>query len=247
MSRLHIATRGPWDWQSRLAEPEKQWKRHYSALEAAVAWENAQKTKSGLPAPIAALLAAHEVLSNPELLLGVVEHKVPLKYGSRASQNDVWALVKVQGGFLSLAVEAKAGEDFDRTVAEWLASSEPGSKKTDRLRFLIDTLCIKEAEASVLRYQLLHRAASALIEADRFSCQYAGVVIQSFENPERGTREQRERQIEDFNAFTRCLGADAKDGRLARANVATRVPLYVGWVTCKAATDEECAATLAHQ
>ena len=41
MKRLLIETRGSRDWRTRLVDPEIQWKRQYSALETAVAWESA--------------------------------------------------------------------------------------------------------------------------------------------------------------------------------------------------------------
>ncbi len=39
MSRLHIATRGICNWRQRLASPDRQWKRSYSAFETAVSLE----------------------------------------------------------------------------------------------------------------------------------------------------------------------------------------------------------------
>jgi hypothetical protein len=41
MSRLFTSTRGLCSWRDRLASPDKQWKRKYSAFETAVSWEAA--------------------------------------------------------------------------------------------------------------------------------------------------------------------------------------------------------------
>src|SRR3954463_3872801 len=133
MSRIHIATAGLADWKSRLADPEKHWKRGRSAFELAVSWELARQRPSQMPAEIEELLRTTPGLANPVLLLAVAEHKVALPHGRRESQNDLWALVQTKSGVLSLAIEGKAGEDFDRTVTEWLAKREPESKKEQRL------------------------------------------------------------------------------------------------------------------
>src|SRR2546423_387506 len=121
MSRIHVATDGLRDWKSRLAEPEKQWKRGRSAFELAVSWEMASQNPSRLPTEIEAILRSKPDLADPVLLLGIAEHKVPLRHGRRDSQNDLWALVQTKSGVVSLTIEGKAGEQFDRTVKDWLA------------------------------------------------------------------------------------------------------------------------------
>jgi hypothetical protein len=61
MSRLHIATRGICNWRERLASPDRQWKREFSAFETAVSWEFAAKRQSsGLPEPIEEILRRDE-------------------------------------------------------------------------------------------------------------------------------------------------------------------------------------------
>ena len=106
MSRLQVATRGLEDWKSRLADPELHWKRTRSAFEAAVSWELARHSKSGLPKDVERAFAGDPALASPVLLVGLVEHKVDIPHGKRPSQNDVWPLVRAQGGLLSMAVEA---------------------------------------------------------------------------------------------------------------------------------------------
>ena len=75
MSRLHIATRGIGNWRERLASPESQWKRGFSALETAVSWELACATQSGLPEPIQKLFRDSDY-RDPVLIFAVAEHKV---------------------------------------------------------------------------------------------------------------------------------------------------------------------------
>jgi hypothetical protein len=63
-------------------------------------------------------------------------------------------------------------------VDAWLANASEG--KRDRLRFLLTLLEIDAAEAKQIRYQLLHRAASAIIQAQRFVASDAVLLVHSF-------------------------------------------------------------------
>src|SRR4051812_43567084 len=111
MTRTHISTRGIGSWRERLADPDRQWKRCYSAFETAVSWEIASKRKSGIPGPVEKLFA-REAFGEPRLIFAVAEHKVDLPGGNAASQCDVWAVLETKAGMLSLTVEAKASEPF---------------------------------------------------------------------------------------------------------------------------------------
>ena len=85
MAKFFVPTTGVDNWRALLADPEKQWRRGYSAVAAASAWEEAQ----GLPREVASILG-----DDSELLLAIPEHKVPLPGGQRESQCDVFALVR---------------------------------------------------------------------------------------------------------------------------------------------------------
>ena len=74
IAKILIPTDGADDWQRFLADPEKQWKRGYSAMAAALSWEAA----NGLPSEISELLGGM-----PELLLSIPDHKVSLPVGNR--------------------------------------------------------------------------------------------------------------------------------------------------------------------
>ena len=175
MNRLCIATRGVGSWRERLANPDSQWKRGYSALETAVSWERASDGTFGLPEPVGNLLRG-SAFDDPNLLFAIAEHKVPLPGGRADSQCDVWALLDTKAGMLSLSVEAKAKEPFgqgNEPLAHWLAgdgskrSREDRQKRWDYVkRHLPGPVA---SEYSDVAYQLLHRCAAAVIEARRFS------------------------------------------------------------------------------
>jgi len=114
---------GPSDWRRLLADPRKQWRATKSAYEAPVAWESARNGVRGLPSEIAAHLDSDAAFRGAHLLLALPEHQVALEGGGHASQTDLWALLSAPIGVVSTAIEAKAGEPFDRTVREWLSDA----------------------------------------------------------------------------------------------------------------------------
>src|SRR5688572_27401237 len=100
MSFINIPTRGLGSWRDRLAKPDRQWRRGYSAFEAAVSWELAGKHRpSGLPQQIEDWFVECGI-GNPALAIAIAEHKVPLAGRGGDSQCDVWALVMTEGGLV---------------------------------------------------------------------------------------------------------------------------------------------------
>jgi hypothetical protein len=237
MSRLFISTRGIGSWQQRLANPDRQWKRGYSAFETAVSWELASRSKSGLPAPITNLFRNRHY-GEPLLLFAVAEHKVDLPGGSAASQSDVWAVVKTLAGMLSLTVEAKANEAFgDEIVENWLAArktKESIDNRKTRFDYVRSHLPMADSFLSV-RYQLLHRCAASVIEANRFGYLHAAFIVQAFNPPEKS--------FQDYATFCQALKIRALREELATTSV-DGILLSVGWVDCPFATDGQIAATV---
>src|SRR5688500_16409156 len=95
MKRLFVPTEGAASWRGLLADPVKHWKRGASALELAASWERAARTERGLPKEVAAVLDRHRSTRGGSLLFGIPEHQVPLPGGSRPSQTDLWAVLKI--------------------------------------------------------------------------------------------------------------------------------------------------------
>lgn len=212
IKRILVPTAGPDDWRHLLADPEKHWRRGYSAMAAALSWEAA----AGVPPEIAEVLGGRT-----ELLLAIPEHKVSLPGGRRESQCDVFALVRVEDQTCALAVEAKVNEFFGPTVAEWMIGASDG--KVERLRFICETLGLDSPPVGALRYQLFHRTAAAVIEAKRFKTDRAAMVVQSFS--------QDHRWFEDFAAFAQLFGLQAERGRPLTATLPSGLPLTLGWAT----------------
>jgi hypothetical protein len=214
MSKIFIPSPGSTAWQQFLAEPDKQWRSGYSAKTLACCWEACD----GLPVEIGKLFAA-EFNELPELLLAIPEHKVPLPGGTRASQIDVFALLRVAGQTVSVAVEGKVAEPFGPTLNEWLAN--PSDGKQIRLAYLRGLLGLPDDVPGELRYQLLHRAGSAIVEANRFKTDLAAMIVHSF-SPERIG-------FDSYTRFVEILGVDQRDGALSSTKLPDGRKLYVGW------------------
>ena len=71
-------------------------------------------------------------------------------------------------------------------------------------------------------YQLLHRTASAVIEAERFGTAQAVMLVHSFSTSNRW--------FEEYKAFVGLFGVIAEVGRLATVCAKDNMPLHLAWV-----------------
>lgn len=139
--------------------------------------------------------------------------------GSRSSQNDIWVLARSEGQLISIAVEGKVSEPFGPTVQEWQAESSPG--KTERLAYLLSLLGLSSVPDAT-RYQLLHRTASAIIEAQRFNAANAVMLVHSFS--------QSCEWFQDYAAFASLMGGSAAENSMVSVGARSGVSLHLAWV-----------------
>jgi hypothetical protein len=221
MSKIYAPTSGPDDWKQFLADPEKQWRKGFSARATAHCWEAGK----GLPDEVKALFTGSRIdaFKAIELVLAIPEHKVPLPPpGAHPSQNDVFALVKAtDGGLIAIAVEAKVSEPFGPTFDDWYSNPSPG--KTERQEFLRARTGLDEKDIGPIRYQLIHRLASAIIEAGRFNATYAALVVHSFS--------QKAEWFEDFSAFLTLYERTGGIGQLVELGEFHGIRTFAGWAT----------------
>lgn len=215
-SHIYIPTIDAEQWKQFLAEPEKQWRQGFSARSLAYCWQQAD----GFPPEIRAVLSVSSSLANAELLFAVPEHQVPLPGGSRPSQNDLWALARSGNQLVSIAVEGKVSEPFGPSMQEWLANASRG--KIERLDYLCDLLGLTIPLPNGIRYQLLHRAASAVIEAKRFTAAHAVMLVHSFS--------QSDAWFEDYAAFVALFGSTAKINTLVPVGACNGISMNFAWV-----------------
>jgi hypothetical protein len=244
MNRICIETRGICNWRERLAKPETQWRRRYSAFETAVSWETASCRPSGLPESIRELFRG-TTFGEPTLLIAVAEHKVPLDGGRADSQCDVWALLDTPTGGVSLSVEAKANEAFgqgNESLKDWLVAGESersSRNREERWKHIAEHLPHARADAYThVPYQLLHRCAAAVIEAQRFRTPNAAFIVQSFASK---LGDEPSPNFEAFSRFCEAVSVNAERGQMRIAAV-EGIRLGIGWADCPFATDSEVAA-----
>ena len=157
---------------------------------------------------------------NLQFLLAFPEYKVPLPGGSRSSQNDIFVLGRTDDHLVSITVEGKVDETFGPILEEWQVDESKGKK--GRLAYLKSKLGLVQNIPGSIRYQLLHRTASAVIEAERFHAKSAIMLVHSFSQDNAG--------YEDYQAFLSLYDIDADMGKLFFLKEINGIGLYSGWV-----------------
>jgi hypothetical protein len=85
-------------------------------------------------------------------------------------------------------------------------------------------LALDPARVGTLRYQLLHRAASAIYEAKRYRCRHALMLVHSFS--------LTQRWFEDFVAFSVAMEMPIEQpNRCSSAKLCEGVNLRLAWVS----------------
>ena len=218
--RIFIPTKSAIDWQQFLADPEKQWRTGFSAKSLAYCWESAE----GFPPEVAQLFTRSGIphFRNVELLLALPERKVIMPpRGGHPSQNDLFVLAKAgDGQLIAITIEGKVSEPFGEALGEWKAEASRG--KTERLAFIKDQLGLSGELPKNVRYQLLHRTVSAIMEAGRFNASNAMMIVHSFH--------QSDVWFDDYQKFLTLFGVQAAEpGRLFFLKETHGVKLYSGW------------------
>jgi len=233
--RILIPTDGPKSWKQFLADPEKHWKPDRSAMSTAYSWENAWKKEEGMPREIALLFenAEETRLRDARLVLAIPEYKVELEGGRNSpSCNDVFAILSCSHGLISMTVEGKAEEDFGALLKVWKKTTSPRGVQ-ERMSHIMQNVGLNQPLPDDIRYQLLHRTASAVIEADRFHAPFAVVIVQSF------VGDDTVNHYEDFCKFIRLFTKTPVKEKLIEISNPHRRRLFAAWVQSKPEAREE--------
>jgi hypothetical protein len=235
MRRLNKAE----DWKGFAGEDN--WVPTRSAFEIAYAWHDA----GGFPDDVIKALeqSGQEVLHKLRLEVAFVEKPVFLDTLVGPSMNDLMGYARnAAGDNIVVAVEAKTDETFGLPVVSWVKGDrlvpETGAanrpSRVRRLKFLSEQLGVSISDSSGLRYQLLHRATSAILEGALYGAVAVVVIIHSF-----GANESDVTNWADFGQFLKALGSESIPeknkvvGPLALNTDAKSAPLYFLWVTSK--------------
>ena len=217
MKRILIPTERAEDWRRLLASPQLHWKPGFSAMTLALAWEHAN---GQLPPEVSAALAASgkSALVDLKPLMIVPEYKIPLPGGRRGSQSDVFVLATNGKELVTMVVEGKVDEPFGPTVGEWKAVESEG--RVARLAYILQRLRLPSV-ADNIRYQLLHRAVSAVLAAEQFFAAQTVMLVHSFS--------PSAKWLDDFHAFTQLFGKRPAVGEVVPLGRFGRGELVVGW------------------
>lgn len=219
MSRFFYANEiaRPADVIPYLAKQERHWKKGYSAYELAHSWIRAE----GVPDSVRSVLDTCSDYVGATLVEGLFERDVDLRTPGRRSQTDLLAFVKLHRGDAVIAVEGKVDEPFGDRVTTW---NDHSSGKERRLTALCGSLGLRVAEVGDTRYQLLHRTASAIYEAQRYRTTRAIMLVHSFS--------MADTSFGDFQAFAEAMGAPVPAvNRVSAERVCEGVRLRLAWVS----------------
>ena len=205
-----------------LEKPDLHWKTGHSAKTLAYCWQEA----NDFPRSVKKVFrdSKLKLFRDVELLLAFPEYKVPLPGGTTCSQNDIFILAKGNNQLISIAVEGKVDEPFDKTVGEWKAKE--GRGKPVRLDYLCKLLRLDKRRIEDIRYQLLHRTASAVIEAEKFRADNALMLVHSFSQ----RKEQDNEGFRDYCRFLALFGVKGGLDSIVFAGSVKGIDLFFGWV-----------------
>jgi len=218
VSRILPFTSGVDDWRVLLANPAKHWQRGFSARTLAHCWESSEE----MPPEIVRLFAqsSDTLVANLQPIFAIPEFKVALPGGKTDSQNDIFVLARSMAGPVCIMVEGKVKESFGPMLKDWQENASMGKKK--RLQFLLDSLGLDSLPTDEVRYQLFHRAVSAILMAQQFRAVAAVLLIHSFS--------QEFACWPDYKKFVSLFGVEAVVGSLQRLSSSSSMPLFGAWV-----------------
>lgn len=217
MKRIVVPTRTGSDWQPLLAQPERHWKKGASAMTVAASWEGAG---SALPSEIAAALnlCGSACVADLRLIIARPEWEVALEGGETTSNTDVLAICRNDVGLCVMAVEAKVHEGFGPLVGQKRAEASVG--QSARVAYL-ERLLQVERFADGIRYQLVHRTASALLTAQEFYAGTAVMMVQAWDAPSA--------RQDEFKAFCSAMRGKQLSPLVFALPDFERPKLFVAW------------------
>ena len=219
MANFYLPTKSAEDWKQLLADPSKHWKDGYSAKSLAVAWQDAH----GFPLSVEKAFRGSNIPTFQEMtfVAGFPECKIQIPpVTRRPSQTDLMVIARGGRELIAIAVEGKVEESFGQLVGEWKKQDTNG--KAERLEFLTETLELSIDAVENIRYQLLHRAVSALLAAGQFAANHSVVLVHSFSKKQTG--------FDDYSAFVKLFSVEAIQNVLQPAKTIGSTQLYFAWI-----------------
>lgn len=223
ISRLHVPMVRPEDVIPHLGKPT-----HYRPGRSAYCLANSWMTQNDLPELVRLTLDTAPALASATLIEGFFERECSLGDGGRHSQTDLLALLSVGGSLVVMSVEGKVDEPFGELVGDELRKPTPLKKA--RIERLSDFFELSPAIAETLRYQLIHRTAAAIYEAQRFHARTAVMMVHSFDSGDAGA--------DDYRRFAEALDLPrAEPTFTVGPKLIGGIELYLGWTADRASNE----------
>jgi hypothetical protein len=161
-------------------------------------------------------------LNGTEFILGLPEYRINLPGGKRPSQNDIFVLAKNQGGLVVIMVEGKAAEPFGPYVKDWILQDSAKKGRATRLSFLTNRLQLTSSNVENIRYQLLHRTASVVIQSETVMARIGIMLVHCF-----GPAKE---SYKDYSAFLELFGLSSSTRDFSGPVKLRALNLYFGWI-----------------
>ena len=223
--RLHVPLIAAEDVKPHLGSPS-----HYKEGYSAFCLVNGWMAENDIPELVRLTLDTVPDLQSATLLEGFLEREVSLGDGARHSQTDLLCLLGIRDELVVMSVEGKVRETFGNLVAKELQTAS-GFKKS-RMERLAQVLGLSLEDAMPLRYQLIHRTAAAIFEAQRFHSRTAIMMVHSYDAADAG--------FADYRQFAEAIGfEDVEPTYTVGPRSFDGVSLYLGW-TADRPSSEGC-------
>ena len=223
--RLHVPLNAPEDVKPHLGRPG-----HYKEGYSAFCLVNGWMAENGIPELVRLTLDTVPALQQAILLEGFLEREVSLGDGARNSQTDLLCLLAINEQLAVMSVEGKVREPFGNLVSKEL--EDASDFKKSRIERLAKVLGLSLEKAKPLRYQLIHRTAAAIFEAQRFCSQTAIMMVHSFDPADAG--------FADYRLFANAIGfRNPEPTYTVGPQPFEGVSLYLGW-TADRPSSEGC-------
>ena len=213
----------PEDVIPHLGKGGRHWKKGRSAYELAASWYAAAALPKGMPKTVSSVLASEQSMDDLKLVDGFFERKTSLKTKGRATQTDLLVIAKGRHGPVLIGVEGKVDEKFGDLVRDW-RRIRPSKGKERREAALRSTLGIVASNIDDLRYQLFHRTAAVVYEAQDRGIGRAVMLVHSFDPGSAG--------LDDFQDFAETIGVTgAAADCVSQPVVLEGITTYLAWVS----------------
>ncbi|MHC9543356.1 MAG: hypothetical protein AB9903_27920 [Vulcanimicrobiota bacterium] len=119
-------------------------------------------------------------------------------------------------------------------TGKWLDKNDRKAGREERLKYLLEVLNLYRdphfIEVRPIRYQLIQRAASAVIMAQQLKAHHALMCVQSFSKNDQD-------HFEDFEKFAELFKVDASDIKknqviTAKDRLHNDIYLHLAWISC---------------